>query len=115
MDQLVRGPPEALLDRVARPARPGLVDERPAALEVGLEDDVADALDHRAVALLAGAQARLGLAAVGRVDARADRADRVTGGVEYRAGGRGDVPHPAGRVHRELGAGHGLALERAEQ
>ena len=46
---------------------PGLAQVRPAAALVGLEDAVAHALEHAAVALLAAAQAALGLAERGQV------------------------------------------------
>ena len=49
-----------------------VVEERPAAAQIGLEHGVADALDDRAIALLARAQARLGRAPLGHVDAGGD-------------------------------------------
>ena len=113
--EVPHGAAERSLDREARRDRPGVGEVRPAALGVGLEHAVGDALDDAAVALLALAQAALGVAEVGQVGVDDHRAEALAVGAGDRPAAREQPATTFGALDDDLDRADLLAAERAQQ
>ena len=88
---------------------------RPAALLVGLEDAVDHALDDAAVALLAAAQAALGVAERGQVGVDDDGAERAPVGGHHGPAAGQQRERAVRRVDAHLDVAHLVAAQRAQQ
>ena len=115
MDELPRRPAEAVLDGEAGRVGPGLAQMGPAPGLVGLEDAVAHALEHAAMALLAAAQAALGLAERGQVGVDDDGAEAAPVGGHDRPAALEQRAAALGGIDVHLDVAHLLAAQRAQQ
>ena len=113
--ELPRRAPEAVLDGEPGGVGPRLAQMRPAARLVGLEDAVGHALQHAAMALLAAAQAALGVAERGQVGVDDDGAEAAAVGADDRPAALEQRAPALGRLHVDLDVAHLLAAQRAQQ
>ena len=113
--ELPRRAAERVLDACPVAAVQFSLEVRPAALLVGLEHAVDHALDDAAVALLAAAQAALGVAERGQVGVDDDGAELRPSGVDDRAAAGQQRERALGRVDAHLDVADLVAAQRAQQ